>query len=289
MDYILHLLVLASIWSILAVSLNVSVGYTGLLTLAHAGFYGVGAYAVALLTTRADMNFFVAMIVATFISGFVALLVSPILRLKGHFFILATVAVQLMMTQILFNWQSVTKGALGVIGIPSPTLFGWKLNDPASFLVISIPITVLVVFVVRQLVDSPYGRVLRTIRGNPAVAESVGINVPLYRLRVLVITAMLAAVAGGLWAGYTRFVHPGMFTILLSTLVLVMVILGGSGRWLGSVLGAFMLIGLSEAVRFMPGLPGDLVGPVQIMSWSAVLFGIMLWRPQGLIGTYRLE
>jgi branched-chain amino acid transport system permease protein len=271
------------------VSLNISVGYTGLLTLSHAGFYGVGAYAVALLTTEADMNFYLAMVIGMLAAGFVALLVSPILRLKGHFFILATVAVQLMLTQILFNWISLTKGALGVIGIPSPTLFGYKLNDPQSFLFLSIPVALLVILVVRQLVDSPYGRVLKAIRANPEVAESVGINVQLYRLRVMIITAMLAAVAGGLWAGYSRYVSPGSFSILFSTTILVMVILGGSGRWIGSVIGAAMLIAITEAVRFMPGIPADIIGSVQVMVWSGTLFAAMLWRPQGLVGSFKME
>jgi len=289
MDYVIHLLVLLTIYSILATSLNVSVGYTGLLTLAHASFYGIGAYAVGLLTTETAISFYPAMLIGIAAAGIAALAVSPILRLKGHFFILATTTLQLTMTQVLFNWVSVTKGPFGVPGIPSPILFGMKLNDPATFLLLSVPVAVFVILIIRQLVNSPYGRVLTTIRANPAVAASIGKNVQFFRLRVFVTTAMMASVAGGLYAGYIRFVDPEAFQIVFSTFILVMVVLGGSGRWLGSILGALAFIVIGEGVRFLPALPSHLVGPLQIMTYSAILFAAMLWRPQGLIGSYRLE
>ncbi len=289
MDYFVHLVVLGTIYAILAVSLNISVGYTGLLTLAHAAFYGIGAYTVGILTVDADFNFFVALLLAMPVTGLVAALVSPILRLKGHFFILGTVAVQLMLTQVLFNWISLTKGPFGIPGIPSPVIFGLKLNSPHLFLILSIPVMIIVVLLAARLVSSPFGRVLRTIRANPAVAESIGINVELYRFRVFVITAMMAAVAGGLYASYTRYVHPTAFDVLFSTFVLIMVILGGTGRWMGSVLGVVALITIQESVRFIPSLPANMVGPVQIMAYSGVLFAVMLLRPQGLIGAYKLE
>ncbi|PZC46686.1 MAG: branched-chain amino acid transport system permease protein [Chloroflexi bacterium] len=289
MDYFLHLVVLGTIYSILAVSLNISVGYTGLLTLAHAAFYGVGAYAVGILTVEYNVNFFFALLLAMPAAGVVAAMVSPILRLKGHFFILGTVAVQLMLTQVLFNWISLTKGPFGIPGVPSPVIFGLKLNTPPTFLLLSVPVMIIVVLLAARLVNSPFGRVLKTIRANPSVAESIGINVDLYRLRVFVITAMMAGVAGGLYASYTRYVHPSAFDVVFSTFILIMVILGGTGRWMGSVLGVVGLITIQESVRFIPALPANMVGPVQIMAYSGVLFAVMMLRPQGLIGAYKLE
>ena len=121
------------------------------------------------------------------------------------------------------------------------------------------------------------------------MAASIGKNVQLFRLRVFVTTAMMAGVAGGLYAGYVRFVDPEAFQVVFSTFILLMVVLGGSGRWLGSVLGAFAFIVIGEGVRFLPAVPPHLVGPLQIMTYAAILYAIILWRPQGLIGSYRLE
>lgn len=299
MDYVWDLAVKASIFAILASSLNMSVGYTGLLTLAHSGFMGVGAYTFAILTTQStnpppgaemfNLPLWPALIVAGLVAGIAALLVSPILRLKGHFFVLSTVTVQLTIIQVLLSWQWMTNGSLAIRDVPRLSLFGFTPSNPQEFLLVSIPVAAIVILVIRQLVSSPYGRVLTTIRANPQVAESIGKNVGLYRLRVFMLTAFMAGIGGAVFASYVTVAAHTQYLVEFSTFLLMMVILGGTGRWMGALIGVVAYIVIGESVRFIPGIPPEMVGGFRAMIFSGILFLAVLYRPQGLIGRYRLE
>ena len=313
-NYMASLIVVASIYGILATSLNMSVGYTGLMSLSHAGFMGVGAYTFAILTTETsnpprgaevfNLPYWPSIVAAGLLASVVALIVSPILRLRGHFFVLATVTVMLSLSQIILAFGWLTNGSLAIRDVPRPTLFGYSFDTAEKFLLFSIPVAIVCIFIIKQLVESPYGRVLTTIRANPAVASSVGKNVGLVRLRVYVITAFFAGVAGAVYVSYFTVAAHSNYLVEFSTFLLIMVVLGGSGRWLGSVLGVIAYLTVSEAVRFLPDVTEWLhedyasflpiitvekVGGVTTMLWGALLFFVMLFRPQGIIGRYRLE
>ena len=312
-NYMANLIVVASILSIAASSLNVSVGYTGLMSLSHAGFMGVGAYAFAILTTETsnpppgaelfNLPYWPSLVVAGLVAGLVALMVSPILRLRGHFFVLATVTVMLSLSQVILAWRWLTNGSLAIRDVPRPVLGGYAFDTAERFMLFSIPVAVVCIFVIRQLVQSPYGRVLTTIRANPAVAESIGKNVGFVRLRVYVITAFFAGVAGAVYVSYFTVAAHSQYLVEFSTFLLIMVVLGGSGRWLGAILGVTAYVTVTEAVRylpdvtewfhsylsFLPVIPVEKTGGVTTMVWGALLFALMLYRPQGLIGRYRLE
>ena len=312
-NYMANLIVVASIYAILATSLNMSVGYTGLMSLSHAGFMGVGAYAFAILTTETsnpprgaeifNLPYWPSIIAAGLVACLVALIVSPILRLRGHFFVLATVTVMLSLSQLILALGWLTNGSLAIRDVPRPTLFGYSFDTAEKYLLFSIPIAIVCILVIRQLVESPYGRVLTAIRANPAVASSIGKNVGFVRLRVYVITAFFAGVAGAVFVSYFSVAAHSNYLVEFSTFLLIMVVLGGSGRWLGSVLGVIAYLTVSEAVRFLPGVTEALhetlsflpvitvekVGGVTTMLWGALLFFTMLFRPQGIIGRYRLE
>ncbi len=299
MDYFADLAVKLSIFAILATSLNMSVGYTGLMSLSHAGFMGVGAYTFAILTTQStnpppgaemfNLPYWPALLVAGIIAAVAAIIVSPILRLRGHFFVLATVTVQLTMVQVLLSWKWMTNGSLAIRDVPRPSFLGHVVGSPQEFLLFSVPVAIFLILVIRQLVQSPYGRVLTTIRANPSVAESIGKNVGFVRLRVFATTAFMAGIAGGLFCSYVTVAAHTQFLVEFSTFILVMVVLGGSGRWMGSILGVLGYILISEGVRFIPGIPPTMVGGVRTLLFAGLLFLAMMYRPQGLIGRYKLE
>ena len=312
-EYMAHLIVIASVFSILASSLNMSVGYTGLMSLSHAGFMGVGAYTFAVLTTETlnpprgaevfSLPYWPSIVVSGIIASAVALIVSPILRLRGHFFVLATVTVMLSLSQVILAWRWMTNGSLAIREVPRPVILGYSFDTAEKFLLFSIPIAIVCIFILRRLVESPYGRVLTTIRANPAVAESIGKNVGFVRLRVYVITAFFAGVAGAVYVSYVTVAAHSQYLVEFSTFLLIMVVLGGSGRWLGAVLGALAYVTVSEVVRYVPDItewlhsylsffpviPGEKTGGITTMTWGALLFFLMLFRPQGIIGRYRLE
>ena len=312
-EYMAHLIVVASVFSILASSLNMSVGYTGLMSLSHAGFMGIGAYAFAILTTETlnpppgaevfSLPYWPSIVVAGLVASVVAFIVSPILRLRGHFFVLATVTVMLSLSQVILAWRWMTNGSLAIREVPRPVIFGYAFDSADKFILFSIPVAIVCILILRQLVESPYGRVLTTIRANPAVAESIGENVGFVRLRVYVITAFFAGVAGAVYVSYVTVAAHSQYLVEFSTFLLIMVVLGGSGRWLGAVLGALAYVTVSEVVRyvpeitewfhsyvsFFPVIPGEKTGGITTMTWGALLFLLMLFRPQGIIGRYRLE
>ena len=313
-EYMAHLIVVASVFSILASSLNMSVGYTGLMSLSHAGFMGVGAYAFAILTTETlnpppgaevfSLPYWPSIVVAGLVASLVALIVSPILRLRGHFFVLATVTVMLSLSQVILAWRWMTNGSLAIREVPKPVIFGYSFDTAEKFILFSIPVAIICIVILWRLVESPYGRVLTTIRANPAVAESIGKNVGFVRLRVYVITAFFAGVAGAVYVSYVTVAAHSQYLVEFSTFLLIMVVLGGSGRWLGAVLGAIAYVTVSEVVRYVPDItewlhediasffpviPGEKTGGITTMTWGALLFFLMLFRPQGIIGRYRLE
>ncbi len=312
-EYMAHLIVVASVYSILASSLNMSVGYTGLMSLSHAGFMGIGAYAFAILTTDTlnpppgaevfSLHYWPSIVVAGLVASVAAFIVSPILRLRGHFFVLATVTVMLSLSQVILAWRWMTNGSLAIREVPRPVIFGYEFDTAEKFMLFSIPVAIICIFIIRQLVESPYGRVLTTIRANPPVAESIGKNVGFVRLRVYVITAFFAGVAGAVYVSYFSVAAHSQYLVEFSTFLLIMVVLGGSGRWLGAVLGALAFVTISEVVRYVPELtewvhsyislfpviPGEKTGGITTMTWGALLFFLMLFRPQGIIGRYRLE
>lgn len=313
-EYMAHLIVVASVFSILASSLNMSVGYTGLMSLSHAGFMGIGAYAFAILTTETlnpppgaevfSLPYWPSIVVAGLVASVVAFIVSPILRLRGHFFVLATVTVMLSLSQVILAWRWMTNGSLAIREVPRPVIFGYAFDSADKFMLFSIPVAIICIVILWRLVESPYGRVLTTIRANPAVAESIGKNVGFVRLRVYVITAFFAGVAGAVYVSYFTVAAHSQYLVEFSTFLLIMVVLGGSGRWLGAVLGAIAYVTVSEVVRYVPDItewlhediasffpviPGEKTGGITTMTWGAILFLLMLFRPQGIIGRYRLE
>ena len=291
-----------AIWAILAVSLNLVVGFTGLLSVGHVGFFGIGAYTVAVLTSDASYEqlrteaiptfgwpFFAALPVGVALAGLVAIAVGVVFnRFRDDIFVLVSFGFAIIAYNVFLNWRPVTRGAFGIHQIDRPEIGGWSFDGELAFLALVLSVLALVVLVCWFVVTSSFGRVLKAIREDEQATEVFGYQVTHYKLTVWVISAMMAALAGGLFASWTTFIDPNSFILLESMLLVSIVILGGLATIWGSLLGAMAFVLLEEGMRFLPFLPTEYVGQARQVVLGVLLVLLMLFRPQGLVGRYKL-
>jgi len=283
MDYIFYVLILASLYAILAVSLNLLVGLTGLVSIAHAGFMAIGAYATALLTTKAGANFFAAAVVGMGLAALVAaLLAVPTLKVTGDHYIIASFGFQVIIISVLLNWPALTNGPFGISGIPRPSLFGFAFASYPRLLVLAVALAGLAGWVAWRIAVSPFGAVLRAIREDEGAARSLGKDVTRFKVQVFVVGCALAALGGALYAGVTSFIDPPSFDIHESIFILAIVIIGGKGNVLGSMLGALVLIVLPELLKFL-AVPSSIADPLRRVLYGVLLMAFMRFLPAGLL------
>ena len=288
MPYLIHLAILIGIYAILGLSLNLVVGYTGLLSVAQSAFYGIGAYVTALLLVNNGWNFFPAMVVGVLASGIIALAIGLVLsKFDGDYYALASIGLGVIIYSVFLNWQSLTGGPLGIPGIPRPVLFGFAFSDNLSFLILTFAFVVLVYFASRFIVNSSFGRVLKTIREDEKAVQVFGYKTLNYKLAIFVIGAMMAAIAGSLYAAYITYIDPSTFTVNGSIFVIAIIILGGLASLRGSIIGAVFLVLLPEFLRFV-GFPDEIAAQMRQAVYGLLLILLMLYRPQGLVGEYKL-
>lgn len=288
MEYLIHLAILICIYGILGLSLNLIVGYAGLLSITQAAFYGIGAYVTAILLTSSGMNFFVALILGMIITAVLSLAIGFVLsKFKDDYYALGSFGFNIIIYSIFLNWQSLTRGPLGIPGIPRPSLFGFTFSDNLSFLILAIVLGLLVYGVCAYVTRSSFGRVLKAIREDEEAIRVFGYHTLWYKLAIFVIGAVMASVAGALFASYITFIDPSTFTLNESIFLLAIVILGGLANNKGAVVGAVCLILLPEILRFV-GFPSDIAAQMRQVVYGVLLILLMIYRPQGLIGEYRL-
>lgn len=289
MDYLIHILILGLIYTLFAVSLNVELGYAGLYNFGHVAFFGIGAYASALLSLAGVSTLLsipLAMVLAGLLGGLLAV---PALRLSGDYFGIATLSFGEMMRLLFLNERWLTKGPMGLPGIPRPGWIGEGVAGLPLFLLFTALVVLGAFLLVRHITRSPFGRALKVVREDEYVAQALGKNVLSLKIRAVITGSVLAGLAGSLWAHYITYISPGDFSLNETIMVLLCVVLGGRGTTWGPVLGAFAVIGFQEFVRFLP-LPPDLdrfVAPIQGMVYGGILILLMLKRPEGLIAEYR--
>ncbi len=289
MEYLLHILILICIYSILSISLNLISGYTGLLSIAHAAFYGIGAYVTALLALNFESHFLINIICAMIFAGILGAVVAiPSLRIHDDYFVIATFAFQVIIFSVLNNWVSLTKGPMGLPGIPQPVILGIEISSHYGFLLLVLFFALLTFFVSSRLVNSPFGRVLKAIREDEVFALSLGKNVAGFKVLIFIIGASLAAIAGSLYACYITFIDPTSFTVMESIFILSIVIIGGTGNLRGSVIGAIVLVTLPELLRFL-GLPSAIAANMRQIIYGSLLVIFMMYRPQGLVGEFSFK
>lgn len=288
MEYLVHIAILFAIYAILAVSLNLVVGYTGLLSVTHAAFYGIGAYAVAIMSVSLDMPFWLGLVVGIVVSMVAALGIGTVLsKFGGDFYALGSFGFNVIVYSILLNWQGLTRGPLGIPGIPRPSLFGFEFTENYAFLGLSLLLLLIVYWCAQYITSSAFGRVLKAIRDNETAIQVFGYNAHHYKLLIFTIAAGMAAVAGSLFAVYITFIDPSTFTLNESIFILSIIILGGLASNKGALLGAALLILLPEALRFV-GFPTDVAAQLRQATYGLLLILFMLYRPQGLAGEYKL-
>jgi branched-chain amino acid transport system permease protein len=288
MEYFIHLAILFSIYAILGLSLNLVVGYTGLLSVAQAAFYGIGAYITALLLVNAGWNFFLALIVGMIASGIIAFAMGLVLsKFDGDYYALASLGFGVIAYSVFLNWQNLTNGPLGIPGIPRPNFFGIVFSENIWYLLLAVIILALVYLLCRFIVRSSFGRVLAAIREDEKAIQVFGYKTLYYKLAIFVIGAMLAALAGALYASYISYIDPSTFTVNESIFILAIIILGGLADLRGSVVGAAFLVLLPEFLRFV-GFPDEIAAQMRQAVYGLLLVLLMLYRPQGLMGKYKL-
>lgn len=286
MDYLLHIMVMVSIFAILATSLDLVAGHTGLMSVAHAAFAGIGAYVFALITLHFRVPFGVGIAAAGLVAAMASLAVSiPSSRVQGDYFVITTFAFQLVMSSVFTNWTAVTRGPLGITGIPGTTLIGKSLQSPAHFLPLALFISVICCAIVWRLTASPFGRVLQAIREDEGFAQAMGKNTTQFKVIGLAVSSCLAGVSGGLYAQYTTYIDPTSFGLSDSILILSMVIIGGAGSRWGPLFGALLLVVFPEVLRSV-GVPGWVAANIRQISYGTALVVLMVIRPRGVFGRY---
>jgi len=287
MDYLFYILILVDIYIILAVSLNLLMGFTGLISMAHAGFMAVGAYTTTLLLTRTGVNFLLTIPLGVALAALVsALLALPSLRVKGEHYIIASFGFQIILYNILLNWVSVTNGPFGFSGIPRPKVFGFTFATYQSFLVLATLIMLVCTFLIWRITRSRFGLVLKAVREDEVAASSLGKNVNHFKVAAFIAGSSVAAVAGSLYATAISFIDPFCFTVHDSIFMLAIVIIGGTGNIFGSALGALLLISLPEFLKFLH-VAESIAAPLRQMIYGAMLVLFMRFRPQGILPEYR--
>jgi branched-chain amino acid transport system permease protein len=285
-DYGLHILIMIGIFAIIAVSYNLIMGYTGIISLAHAVFFGIGAYTSALLAVHWGAVFPIAMIVSILLTGiFGVLFILLMRRARGDYLSIATLGLQIVVFNVFLNWTDVTGGEGGVIGIPRPEFLGLKFSSVLNYALLTVILCAFCFVVAWWIAQSGFGRVLKAIREDELSTQSLGKNTFRYKVIIFAVSAGLAAVGGSLYAHYQQFINPFSFSVHDAIMILIIVVVGGAGNLWGSLLGAFVLITLPEALRFIPAA-SIFVAQIRVIIFSLALLLLIFFRPQGLLGEY---
>lgn len=274
-NYGVYLLTLWCVYVMAGMGLNLTVGYAGQMSIGHAAFLGIGAYTAAILM-KAGVSFWLVMPLAAVNCFVVGLVIGfPALRVQHHYLAFATLGFNMLVYLFFRNEEWLTGGTFGISGIQRPAFFGFSLDAPLRFFYFTLLSTILLAAVLWWIIRSPWGRAFAALRDNPIRAESLGVNIMAYTLLAFAIGAAFAGIAGAYFAALVQFIEPGPFHLVTSLMMLLMVIVGGSGRFFGPMLGAAIVILLPEWLRVLK-------------DWYLVMFGLavvamMIWLPGGLL------
>jgi branched-chain amino acid transport system permease protein len=287
--YVAHYLVMVGIYTILAVSLNLLVGYAGIFSLAHAAVYGIGAYASAITALKLGMGFWGGLVVAAAAGACAAALVGiPSLRVAGDYYIVASFGLQVVILTVFMNWTDLTNGHAGLVGIPRPRVFGLVIDNPFKYVALALALAALTYAVCHRLTNSAFGRTLRAVREDEIAAQATGKNVVLVKIVITTISSALGALAGSLYAHYITYINPSSFTLDESIFITSLVILGGTERLAGPVVGAFILLAVPEALKFL-AIPDTVAAPTRQILYGGLLILFMFVRPEGILGRARAK
>lgn len=279
-DYHLTVMSTAYIFAIATLGLNLITGYTGQLNLAHAGFMAVGAYTVGILTVDHGWTFWASLVMSGVICvvlGYFIGLVS--LRLKGHYFSIFTLCVGYIMFLVIEKWDGLTHGTVGIMGIPEPEAIGGLTFDtPVRLYYLVLFILVVLVWVMRRIVKSLLGRTFIAIRNSDELAEALGINLMRNKMLAFMLSVFYAGIAGGLYAGFVRFIGPDMAGVQHTFDMMIFAMVGGLGTVLGPLLGAIGMPWLTQSLQFLQEYRFIVFGPI--------LVALVIFLPYGIVGSF---
>jgi len=282
--YLLQLVILACIDAIPAVGLNLMLGYTGLVSLGHMAFAGIGGYAVAVMMVDAGMSFWLALPLAALLAAVMGAAIGLVcLRLRSHFFVIVTLAFGLILGLIMNNWDAVTRGAQGFIGVPRPDpirIAGLAIRFLSMTNFYYLTLTALIVALALQLaiVRSDFGRTLTAIREDEVLARFRGVDTMRYKVAIFAIGSGIAGIGGALSVTFLRVAAPGSFDLMASVNAVLIVIVGGAGYLLGPIWGALLFVGIPEYLRIADN--------IRFILFGLVLIALTLYAPQGLAGLF---
>jgi branched-chain amino acid transport system permease protein len=275
-NYGIYLMTLLCVYLMAAFGLNLIVGYAGQMSIGQAAFYGIGAYIAGILMTKMGISFWFVLPIAAvgcFVIGLA--LGFPALRVQHHYLAFATLGFNVLVFLVMRNEEQLTGGTFGISNIPRPSFFGWSLDGALPFFYFAFASVIILALVLWWLLRSPWGRAFAALRDNPIRAESTGVNITAYTLLAFAIGAACAGIGGVYLAALVNFIEPGQFHLSVSLMMLLAVIVGGSGRFFGPVLGSVVVILLPEWLRFL-------------QNWYLAIFGfavivLMIFLPGGLL------
>ena len=279
--YFMHMAILIGIYTLLAISINMLLGYTGQLSLGHAAFFGVGAYVSSLVFLDLGIPMWGGMFLAMIASGILGYIVSKLaFRLRGAYFVIMTIGVAEVLKLVGLNWVDVTKGPMGLTDIGTSSLSLGALgtidfSQKVPYYYVILCLVIACVLVQHRLLNSSFGRAFISIRENEDLAESVGINCYKYLVIVVVISGAIAGLAGSLYAHYVSFIDPGVFAFFLSVNGVMMVIGGGQGTLAGPVIGAILFTLIPEWLRVF--------GDARMAVYAVMVIFIVIFMPRGIL------
>jgi branched-chain amino acid transport system permease protein len=284
--YLMHLLVISCLWAILALSMDVVLGVTGLLSAAHGALFGIGAYTAALLVVRAGVNPWLALGLAAIAGGLGGLVIGlPTLRARGPYFVISSLCFGLVVQIVIDKWEAVTYGPLGVTSIPPlapitvPGIGRVAFDSLAGQYYVILAALAVAVVAVRRIVDSRVGRAFHAIRVNEDLAEALGVPTLGLSLLAFVVSGVIAGVAGAFYGFYISYVHPADASFWISLNAILFVVVGGAGTTLGPIVGAFAMTVLPETLR--------LFEEFRLLLFGLVLVVVIIFFPEGIVGGVR--
>ncbi|ESU33630.1 hypothetical protein G3A_05355 [Bacillus sp. 17376] len=278
-DYFIHIMTLSFIWMIGVYGLNLLAGYTGYLSLAHAGFFAVGAYSLGILTVKAQMNFWLAFVLALIITSVLGFLIGLIaLRTKEHFFAIYTLCVGYILYLVIDKWDSLTEGVRGLIGIPAPGNIGpISFETPLSQYYLVLAILLVVILIVYRIVHSLTGRTYIAIRNSENLAQTIGISTMKNKLEAFVLSTFFAGLSGALYASFVRFIGPDIGNIVITFDLLTYLLIGGIGTLSGPIVGTVLVVWISQQLQFLQDYRMLIFGPILTL--------LVIFYPRGIAGS----
>jgi branched-chain amino acid transport system permease protein len=277
-QYLTHIMTISFIWMIGVYGLNLLAGFTGYLSLAHAGFFAIGAYSLGLLTVKGGVHFWLAFALSLVITCLIGFFVGLIaLRTKEHFFAIYTLCVGYIIYLVIDKWESLTEGVRGLIGIPAPANIGpISFQTPVSVYYLVLFFLLFTVFLMYRIVNSLNGRTYIAIRNSEELAKTIGISTMKNKLTVFVISSFFAGLSGALYASFIRFIGPDIGNIAVTFDLLIYLLVGGIGTLAGPIVGTILIVWLSQELQFLQDYRMLIFGPVLTL--------LIIFYPRGIVG-----